>query len=210
MKILSHRGYWKQETEKNLVVAFERSFQLGFGTETDVRDRAGELVICHDLPAGGELTFREFLKLYTQFKNNLPLAINVKSDGLQSKMGVLLKEFNVTDYFLFDMSIPDTLRSLNAQLKCFARISEYENPTEELLKSVSGVWYDYFHPRSIDTKEVQHLLDKGLAVCLISPELHHREPLEFWKQIKVSRLHENAKLMICTDVPEEFKKMIFA
>ena len=39
MMILSHRGYWK---EKNLPIAFERSFSLGFGTETDYK---GELVI---------------------------------------------------------------------------------------------------------------------------------------------------------------------
>lgn len=35
MIILSHRGYWKETHEKNLPIAFERSFSLGFGTETD-------------------------------------------------------------------------------------------------------------------------------------------------------------------------------
>ena len=35
--ILSHRGYWLQTEEKNSRKAFERSFFMGFGTETDIR-----------------------------------------------------------------------------------------------------------------------------------------------------------------------------
>ena len=50
MKILSHRGFWREVAEKNKLVAFDYSFSLGFGTETDVRDFGGELVISHDIP----------------------------------------------------------------------------------------------------------------------------------------------------------------
>ena len=32
MIILSHRGYWKSEEERNQEVAFHRSFDLGYGT----------------------------------------------------------------------------------------------------------------------------------------------------------------------------------
>ena len=63
MLILSHRGYWISPIEKNKDVAFNRSFSLGFGTETDVRDCAGKLVISHDMPDGNEKTLEEFLKL---------------------------------------------------------------------------------------------------------------------------------------------------
>ena len=56
MIVLSHRGYWKTAVEKNTPTAFKRSFELGFGTETDVRDRNGELVISHDMPNGSEIT----------------------------------------------------------------------------------------------------------------------------------------------------------
>ncbi len=38
MIILSHRGYWKEVSEKNKPIAFERSFSLGLGTETYIRD----------------------------------------------------------------------------------------------------------------------------------------------------------------------------
>ena len=50
MIIISHRGYWIQPAEKNTEEAFSRSFERGMGTETDVRDHRGELVISHDMP----------------------------------------------------------------------------------------------------------------------------------------------------------------
>ena len=33
IKILAHRGFWKEETEKNTKTAFERAFNSGFGIE---------------------------------------------------------------------------------------------------------------------------------------------------------------------------------
>ena len=38
MEIISHRGYWKNVEEKNSSKAFKNSFDLNFGTETDLRD----------------------------------------------------------------------------------------------------------------------------------------------------------------------------
>ena len=63
MEILSHRGYWQCPEEKNQEVAFSRSFDLGFGCETDLRDYGGEIVISHDMATGGELTFEKLLQL---------------------------------------------------------------------------------------------------------------------------------------------------
>ena len=62
MEILSHRGYWKNEGEKNTKIAFERSFQLGFGTETDIRDYKGELVISHDIADSSCMKLEAFQK----------------------------------------------------------------------------------------------------------------------------------------------------
>ncbi|EIP3086535.1 hypothetical protein ACTK3A_001677 [Campylobacter jejuni] len=41
MKILSHRGYWKNKQEKNSITAFNRSFLNSYGLETDLRDMGG-------------------------------------------------------------------------------------------------------------------------------------------------------------------------
>ena len=75
MQILSHRGYWHDFlSESNKRIAFERSFDLGFGTETDLRDICGEIVISHDMPKGDEMTFEELLEIMG--RRNLPLALN--------------------------------------------------------------------------------------------------------------------------------------
>ena len=38
MKILAHRGFWMNESEKNSREAIKRAFDYGFGIETDLRD----------------------------------------------------------------------------------------------------------------------------------------------------------------------------
>ena len=114
MIILSHRGYWKSEEERNQEVAFHRSFDLGYGTETDIRDIQGKLVISHDMPQGNEITFEELLQIMDG--RNLPLALNIKADGMANEILRLLKQYNHTNYFTFDMSIPDMVVQLKTEL----------------------------------------------------------------------------------------------
>ena len=73
MQIISHRGYWKNPDERNQHVAFVRSFDSGFGTETDLRDICGKIVVSHDMPTGNEITFEEVLRIMDG--RNLPLAL---------------------------------------------------------------------------------------------------------------------------------------
>jgi hypothetical protein len=61
VKIISHRGAWLEASEKNTEIAFRRSFDRGFGVETDVRDCAGELVIAHEMPDGKNVRLEAFL-----------------------------------------------------------------------------------------------------------------------------------------------------
>ena len=123
MEIISHRGFWKKSSEKNTMRAFERSFKNGFGVETDIRDYRGDLVISHDIPIGSSILFSHFLDLYSSMKRNLPLAINIKSDGLQAKILDYLYSNKITNYFLFDMSIPDHYIYIKNELITFTRHS---------------------------------------------------------------------------------------
>ena len=85
MIVISHRGYWKSLEEKNTEAAFIRSFQLDLGTETDLRDFNGEIVISHDIPAASCITFQHMFELYkTYTSTNPPLALNVNAVGLQA------------------------------------------------------------------------------------------------------------------------------
>ncbi|HET8686082.1 MAG TPA: hypothetical protein VFM18_05380, partial [Methanosarcina sp.] len=107
MIIISHRGHWLATEEKNTALAFRRSFLSGFGTETDVRDHLGKLVISHDVvpPDANPLLLDDFLEIYGNFDQ--PLAINIKSDGLAEILNSTMNRHGITNWFVFDMSIPD-------------------------------------------------------------------------------------------------------
>ena len=64
MEIISHRGLWNNLNEKNTNIAFHSSFKNKFGTETDIRDYNGNLVISHDIADANSLKFEEFINRY--------------------------------------------------------------------------------------------------------------------------------------------------
>ena len=49
-KILAHRGIWSDSKSANHPEALTRALEMGFGIETDLRDRNCELVVSHDPP----------------------------------------------------------------------------------------------------------------------------------------------------------------
>ena len=175
MIVLSHRGYWKTPDEKNGAAAFRRSFDLGFGTETDVRDCLGQPVISHDMPRGGELAFDAFLDLLGD--RDLPLAINVKADGLADAVKeTFAKRPHLTRWFVFDMSVPDTVQQLARGNPVFARLSEYEPDVPPLLaERAAGIWLDGFHGDWWTPELIEAWTARGKAVCAVSPDLHRRD-----------------------------------
>ncbi|MEI6427148.1 MAG: hypothetical protein WCO45_01990 [Pseudanabaena sp. ELA607] len=212
MQILSHRGYWQEASEKNTEIAFHRSFGLGFGTETDVRDALGELVISHDPPVGGEMKFSYFLEIYKEYDQALPLALNVKADGLQSRLKILLEQYQVNNYFMFDMSVPDAKLYVEQGFKVFTRQSELES-VPSLYEPSIGVWLDCFYGDWLDNNVLESHINQHKQVCLVSPDLHKRSYKEFWQNLRamsvVSSPETSHKVMICTDFPEE-AKLFFA
>ena len=208
MIVLSHRGLWRNEKEKNTGIAFRRSFDLGFGTETDVRDYCGELVISHDIADSSCMAFGDFLQLYSSYSTKLPLALNIKADGLQEKLLVELNKYGVSNYFVFDMSVPDGLACLKAGLRTFTRQSEFE-PHPAFYESAQGVWIDEFADHWVDERTIVNHLTKGKEICIVSPELHKRPMQMEWKHYKTicSELEADGIVMICTDLPEEAERM---
>lgn len=200
MDILSHRGYWLEAAEKNTEAAFRRSFALGYGTETDVRDSCGQLVISHDPPRGGELTLAQLLALAGE--EQPVLAINIKADGLAKAVADEMARHGYKNWFVFDMSIPDTRAQLAASNPTYVRMSEVE-AAPPFLDVASGVWLDAFETDEWRIAALAPLLERGLKVCLVSPELHRREHLPFWRALRESNLHTNEHLSLCTDLPEE-------
>jgi hypothetical protein len=214
MQFLSHRGYWQQPDEKNTEAAFNRSFQLGFGTETDVRDLDGQLVISHDPPRRGALPLGGILDLYLRQGRDVPLALNVKSDGIEGLLADELERRGIKNYFVFDMSVPDTLRYLRRGMCFYTRQSEHE-PIPALYQASAGVWMDAFAGDWVGAANIAGHLAAGKSVCLVSPELHGRDPQRFWQQLggwlvtgALGAPVDHDRIMLCTDRPEHSRAVV--
>lgn len=207
MNILSHRGYWKSPAEKNTEEAFRRSFELGFGTETDFRDFNSQLVISHDVPKPDAMPASRFFEIYQSFSSDLPLAINIKSDGLQQLIREAIETYRIKNYFLFDMSVPDGLVYVRqGGFQVFTRQSEYEK-VPAFYEEARGVWMDMFLSDWIKEEDIIAHLEKGKKVCIVSPDLHKRAHLPFWEQLSRMSIIQSDHLMLCTDFPDEAKTL---
>lgn len=202
MQILAHRGFWTQPSEKNTLAAFENAWAYGFGIETDVRCFNGKLVIAHDIPNGFEMTVEHFFDAYIKKGNDTILALNIKEDGLQDLLQECLVSYHVQHFFVFDMSIPDTLGYLRRSFPLALRLSEYEKKNA-LYPQVDYIWLDAFKDeRWIKLEGLFTLLRDQKKIAIVSPELHKREHLTFWNMLKIWNIHRNSNVCLCTDFPK--------
>jgi hypothetical protein len=197
VKIISHRGFWLNDGEKNDMVAFERTVKYGFGTETDFRDLNGKLVISHDPPLEGALKIETVLDVFRG--KGLTIAVNVKSDGNNAQLKQILEAYE-QDYFTFDMSIPQMVQFVANGMPVYTRHSDVETHPV-MYDKAAGVWLDAFFQDWYGETEIRSHLDAGKPVCLVSPELHKRDPFAFWAVLKGAGLHECDRLTLCTDLP---------
>jgi len=198
MKIISHRGFWQDKAEKNQRVAFERAVSMGFGIETDIRDSQGSLVISHDMPCGNEMLLTEFLEIVGD--SSIPLAMNIKADGLVSAFKITMETNHIKNWFAFDMSIPDMRGYLQQKLPVFTRQSDVETLPAYLEQSM-GIWLDEFNSTWYNANHVNELLQKEKSVCIVSPELHGRDHQSVWDMLRP--LAHSPTLMLCTDFPDK-------
>lgn len=225
LKFIEHRTGWcenisdfENKTLQNTAQGFVNSFSRGNGVETDLRDLKGEIVISHDMPNGSEITFEEMLKIYNEHNCKGVLALNVKCDGMQAKIKALLDQYRIENYFMFDMSIPDTLGYLELGIRSFARDSEHEvNPriSSPIIYSKSqGIWLDQFMPGApsrVTYDLMKEYLDEGKELAIVSPELHpwgrdsNKLYLAAWavyKEVFVNMTDEElSRISLCTDFP---------
>jgi hypothetical protein len=200
MIIISHRGYWKDAGEKNQPIAFHRSFDLGFGTETDVRDLRGELMIAHDMPNGSEISLEAMLDILAG--RDLPMAMNIKADGLAKQLQAQMNARGLTRWFTFDMSVPEMVVQHRLGMPMFTRASEYEKPPALYEQSI-GVWLDAFVSEWYSTADIDAFLQDGKQVAIVSPELHKRDHLALWQRLRGSKTQHHPALILCTDLPED-------
>jgi len=130
------------------------------------------------------------------------LALNIKADGLAERMLELLNQYGHTNYFTFDMSIPEMVKQVGMQLKVYAPLSDV-NQTPVLLEKSSGVWLDGFYSIWYDNQVIEELIGRNLEVCIVSSELHGRSYEKQWGDLKSNKFISSSELLLCTDRPEE-------
>ena len=188
MNILAHRGYWHTEIERNSLSALRTALKNGFGFESaDVFSPDAE----------------EVFQCLAKNKDRYCFAINIKADGLKDLLMEYIARYRITNYFLFDMSIPQMIEFDEMGLRCFTRQSEVE-PIPCMYDRAAGVWIDGFWGTSWITEELlKGHIENGKEVCIVSPDLHGRKDYQvFWEQLKNYRI-DFSKVMLCTDHPDE-------
>jgi hypothetical protein len=205
MIIISHRGYWKTAEEKNTAIAFDRSFSLGYGTETDLRDLDGQLVVAHDPPTMGAMSAEDMFSQVAAHDTHLPLALNIKADGLQEMVSDAVKRHGLTGCFVFDMAVPDAMQWLKTDIAVFTRHSDVEE-VPALYDQAVGIWLDAFQSDWWDMKTVAAHLEAGKRVAIVSPELHGRSHAAIWTMMQDSAICQSDDIILCTDIPETAKE----
>ena len=207
--ILAHRGLFTTHEEKNSPLALRRALQEGYGIETDLRDSNGQIVISHDppLPDSHPVHFDSFLQEIASYNTSSRIALNIKSDGLSNliERSVLRYTTNPSQFFVFDMSVPDSLGYSDSSIPVYSRISEYES-TATLPSFISGIWIDNFSGLFPQIEHAIKLIDKGLRVTIVSSELHRRDHTTLWDRIDRTGIHLSPLFELCTDFPEEAAK----
>jgi glycerophosphoryl diester phosphodiesterase len=206
IEVLAHRGWWSREVAGNSLPALQAALEAGYGLETDIRDSRREIVVAHDPPDESRFELAELLSIYRDLACTSCLALNIKSCGLAPRLASLLAEFEIQNYFAFDMSIPDLLHYERAGVRFFTRQSEIEMQPA-LYQAAAGVWLDAFHSEWYDGQTIERHPQSGKDVCVVSPELHRRDPSKTWDALMQLRTSGQARLQICTDHPDQFVRV---
>lgn len=198
--ILAHRGLWRVPAEHNTLEAFDLALKEGFGIELDVRDAAGRLVVSHDPPLGAPLPLEEVFRRIAQsvIRQQVWLALNIKSDGLERFLCTALSDWSLLDRsFVFDLSVPSMIAFYRmGRVRMATRCSDCE-PQPALTDYCSHVWIDGFERDWERLEYFSGILFRDKTLVFVSPELHGRDPEPLWTRLRESSL----EFLLCTDRP---------
>jgi len=113
--------------------------------------------------------------------------------------------FAIENYFVFDMSIPDSIEYLNHGINFFSRQSEHEKKPV-LYENCKGIWLDSFMSIWYSSKLIIDHLNHKKQVAIVSPELHNRGHIPLWNMLRTKKILESDNVILCTDFLVEAKK----
>jgi hypothetical protein len=198
MKFIAHR----RNTMAELL-----STEHKFGVEVDIRSLGQQLIMHHDPLVAGE-PFDEWLSAY----QHGTLILNVKEEGLETRLIALMVEKGISDYFFLDQSFPFLVKWAKfGERRCAVRVSEFESVETALTLAgkVDWVWVDCFTHFPLTHIDAKRLKQAGFKLCLVSPELQGRNA-ECEIPLLASLLKERDIMAeaVCTKRPDLWEKMV--
>lgn len=200
MKFIAHR----RNTKADLMTT-----PIEYGVEVDIRSHGSQLIIHHDPFVEGE-DFEDWLSAY----RHGTLILNVKEEGLESKLINLMQSHEIEDYFFLDQSFPFLIKWAKAgEKRCAIRVSEFESIDTALALAgqVKWAWVDCFTRFPLSHTDAQRLQTAGFQLCLVSPELQGRpantEIPALTALLRERDIHPEA---ICTKHPDLWAQALIA
>ncbi|MFN3076134.1 MAG: phosphodiesterase [Alphaproteobacteria bacterium] len=205
LRILAHRGLWREKAEQNRPAALLGALEMGFGLETDLRDLQGRVAISHDMADATSATLAELAQQLAAMSGpDRPLALNIKADGLALALADWARPL-ADRLFFFDMSVPDLRQYLRLGLPCFTRHSDVETVPSYYDPAV-GVWLDEMEREWLTAEVVAEHLAAGKRVAIVSGELHRRDHHRSFELAR--RFRDEPGVMVCTDHPQALREFL--
>lgn len=198
MKIIAHRINSSQEL---CYVPVKN------GVEVDIRSKGERLIIHHDPFVDGE-DFNDWISAY----RHGTLILNVKEEGLESRLIELMRSHGIEDYFFLDQSFPFLIKWAKlGERRCAVRVSEYESIETALTLAgkVDWVWVDCFTQFPLSTGDASRLKQAGFKLCLVSPELQGRDAAsEIPRMSAILAERQITVDAVCTKCPDIWEKQV--
>ena len=203
MKVFAHRGFWQKPNQKNSIDALKSGILHFDGVETDLRDFKESVVISHDAAKGSEVSINQLFACIQE--KDKTWALNIKADGISDKLYQVIQDYDLQNYFTFDMSIPEMYVYKRKKIKFYTSWSDL-TPFPVLLEDASGIWLDSFTQIWYNDSSLAKIINLELPVCFVSEDLHHRDIAYQWALIRDVAKSTQIELAICTDKPIEAKR----
>ena len=195
-RIYCHRGLWVDSKDQNTIHAFKSAAKHGFGIETDLNHLNGQICVSHDIPESNA-----FLEIAELLQLEIPIALNLKCDGLLPQLSQYRTSLLSTGSFIFDGSIPEMHKYQRANFPHALRVSEFE---KSLPWRPTSLWIDAFESEWW-INEFRLIVEFGIKkIIFVSPELHGRNPEPAWEFLSSIWDDDLLEVQICTDKPFEF------
>jgi len=171
------------------------------GIEMDIRSFGDRLVVTHE-PFDPGVDLAEWLDHY----QHAFLVANVKEEGLEQRVEVMLADRGIERWAYLDQSFPFMVKTLRrGENRCMVRVSEYESVQTALAAPgrPDWVWLDSFTGALPPREDLAALAGDGRRTMLVSPELQGRDPGPEVEVLR-RRLDEAGLALdaVCTKRPE--------